>query len=358
MSKERLKASNVYQSICTASTTGRKRGMSVKEIKKSFHLKNRDLEVLLHHLTTCAEEDDACSFHFEVYRLTPHYEAKKDYLSFDYLDEADVEDVDLEDEKLNNDMYIRIEDSVMILREKLKEADIDWTNASFLHCIQEELKPVWDKISDARMDEDYVVIRGEGERRHTEFRRNKREWIFAAVRGLAVFLERKANGYGIRKSKVLPLGIYHNLFLDQYICVYQDEQGGRRSISLDEIGRLETAREDGADPENIPFQIESYRKQAQKIRMRVRVYREGNVAKKLRELLKNNQLKVEEKEEYALFTFMAEDAKPYGRALKRYGKSVVVVEPEEVRTDMAESTKEALRYYENLPSVLAGKEKA
>lgn len=357
MSDGWLKASHLYQSICTASTTGRKRGMSVKEIKKSFHLKNRDVEVLLHYLNACAEEDDACSFHFEVYRLTPQYDGGKDHLSFEYLTETDVEDVDLEEGELDNDTYIRIEDSVRILREKLKETDMDWTNASFLHSIQEELKPVWNKISEARMDEDYVVLRKDDAARQPEFLQRKRDWIFAAVKGIAASMGQKAPGGRIRTVRVIPLGMYYNLFLKQYFCVYLDDKGEQNQIALDEICRLEPFWDDEADPENIPFQIEAYRKRAQSIRMKIKVYKEGNVAKKLRILLKDNQLKVEEKEAYDLFTFMAEDADAYGQVLKRYGKSVIVTEPEQVRKDMAKSTKEALKYYEYLSCVLAGEEK-
>lgn len=355
MSQEILNTSNIYQSICMASITGRERGLSVKELKKTFHLKNRDIKSLISFLDSGYNAGSDPCFYFEVYRLTSRYTAQKDNLPYSCLDIEDTEDVNLEEDDIKDTMYIRIQDSVMILKERLKESDIDLTNASLLHSIQDEMRPVWNKISDFHMDSDYIVIREEKSDSYFDIKRKKSDWVTAVVKGMMVSLEQKDSSQKGKKENVLPLGMYYNSFLDAYICVYRDGQSREQRIMLNEISKI-TAREEYQT--GIRFSIDDYIKKAQTKKMAIRVYKEGNVAKKLKKLLEENQLKVESGEEYDIFTFFTEDVRQYNKALKSYGRSVIVLEPEEIRGEMVRNTKEALQYYENLPHILSGEEPA
>lgn len=59
------------------------------------------------------------------------------------------------------------------------------------------------------------------------------------------------------------------------------------------------------------------------------------------------ELQIVNEVEYDVFTFMTENPWQYNKIIKSFGKSVVVMEPDYIREDMIESTKEALSFYES-----------
>lgn len=173
MIQEIFKVSNIYQSICIASITGRERGISVKTLKKEFHMKKRDINSLLAFLNSYDMVEDNF-LDFNVYKLTQSYTPQKDNIPYNNLDDEDIEELVLDEDEIDNDTYIRITDSVMILNEKMKEDSVDFTNASFIHGIQEKMDEIWNKISDVKVD-DHVLIKEERESLREDMCRKK--WI-------------------------------------------------------------------------------------------------------------------------------------------------------------------------------------
>ena len=97
----------------------------------------------------------------------------------------------------------------------------------------------------------------------------------------------------------------------------------------------------------IDFNIQEYIESIQTEKMTLRVFREGKVIDKLKNLLCDNKLQIVNEVEYDVFTFMTENPWQYNTIIKSFGKSVVVMEPDYIREDMIESTKEALSFYES-----------
>lgn len=346
MNQALREASDIYQSICMESMTGRKRGISVQTLKKEYHMKKRDIKAMIAFLNSYDMAGDTVRFSYEIYKLTSGYTSEKDDLPFDCLDEGDVEEVDLEEGQIDNQTYIKIMDSVMILGEKMKEGNIDPANASLIHSIQNEMNQVWNKISDVKMDADYVIIKEERTALQTGMRAKKMDWVWAVVKGNVLCMKYRDAASKSVQETIIPLGMYYNRFLDQYICVYQKEDDTtQRGISLDQIDALEI--QEDAYRSGISFHIDEYIKRVQTERMVLHVYKEANVIKKLETLLCDNQLVQTEEEEYHIFTFMTEHARQYMDVINSYGKSVVVIEPEDLRQEILRSTKEALAFYQS-----------
>lgn len=359
--QDQQSVSKIYQYICVTSETGRRRGCSIKELKKEFHLKNRDIVNLISFLNNYGSAN--VYSRFDIYRLTDHYMSQKDQkesLIFEALDDDDVnypdiyiasDDPDDDDSDLSNDddmeyfdpktspdnTYIRIEDFSPML-EKLLIGDVDLTNAAFIHNLPDDIA----SISDFKMSANYIVLKEEHMDRKTKVPDKKMNWILAVVTNSMVSIAKITNPQTL--ETVLPLGMYYNKFLDKYYCVYQKDEKKYQELALDEISKLETLDDKHGD--DVHFNIDKYIKHIQKVQIVLRVYKEANVAEKLKKLLSDNQLSVKEGELYDIFTFMVKDAQQYIKTLKSYGKSVIVMEPADIRQEIIESTNEALNFYQ------------
>ena len=308
-------------------------------------MKNRDIKSLISFLKNYDLLDSEIMVRYDTYKLTSNYTKEKDHLPLNELDEEDVEDIDLEGDVIDNEAFIRIEDSVMILQERMKEYDVDLTNASFIHSIRDEMNEIWNKISDVKMNADYVILKEERNILLENIRTIKREWILAVVKRKAVLMDYRISGMEVKSQKVFPLGLYYNKFLEQYKCVYYDEKEQCNEIMLDEIENIMMYEDQYR--KRIDFNIQEYIESIQTEKMTLRVFREGKVIDKLKKLLCDNKLQIVNEVEYDVFTFMTENPWQYNKIIKSFGKSVVVMEPDYIREDMIESTKEALSFYES-----------
>lgn len=345
MSEAIFKTSEIYQSICSASAFGRQRGMSVKELKKEFGMKNRDILSLLSFLDKLDISEDQM-IRYDIYRLTDHYGKERESLIFDELDEEDIEYIDLSENNLGNDVYIRIEDYIETLNRQIEGLDI--TNASVIQKLGKYARDSWNRISSEKMNMEYVLIKGQQEPGSEQS--IKAGWIQAMLRGQKVQIQMELAG--IHKNiYVFPAGLYYNRFLDEYKCVYVDEKvvkkGGKLEYyewSLKDIVRLMLVED--ADRLYNDLDLEKYLKSIQREKMVLKVFREGRVGEKLKFLLSENQLKIQTGADADLFTFWTDDPWQYLKIIMGYGKSVVVLEPEDIREEILNRTEEALRYYE------------
>lgn len=82
--------------------------------------------------------------------------------------------------------------------------------------------------------------------------------------------------------------------------------------------------------------------------MVLRVYDEGKVKKKLKKLLDDNQLNIQEGEGYSLYSFKVSDECLYAEMVKQYGRSVIIEEPKELKESMIAEIKEAFTIYEQI----------
>ena len=97
---------------------------------------------------------------------------------------------------------------------------------------------------------------------------------------------------------------------------------------------------------NRNFDIQDYLTEIQKYKMVLRVYDEGNVRKKLELLLRDNQLKIEKKEDYDVYSIMVSDEQLYAEKIRQFGRSVIIEEPKEIKEDMIAEIKEIMTLYE------------
>lgn len=347
MKKEIFDAANIYKTICMASSIGKKWGISVGELKKEYKMKNRDINALLSFLQNYTMKNNDY-IQFEVYKLSHEFIKNKEIYNYTYEELIDyLEEVDLTHDVLDNDVFIRIQDKVLILGEKINEDSIDVRNASLIQSIY-EVSESWNKISDFQMDEDYVLIKENIDLALKDKKNNKRNWINGIVKGYEISIVYKTPDVGIKQEKLLPMGMYYNKFLNRYICVYLEspyEAKNYKEIFLDEILSVRV-HTDGI-PYNFEFNIEEYITSNQIDKIVLYVFHEGNVSEKLKSLLADNQLDIKYGKDYDIFTFMTENYWQYIKVIKSYGRSVVVAEPEVVRKDIIDNINDALNIYEN-----------
>ncbi len=346
MKREIFDASNIYKAICLESSIGKKRGISIGELKKEYKMKNRDIKSLLSFLENYMTDS---YMQFEVYRLSNEVNANKELDNYTYEELADyLEEVDLTNDKLKNDVFIRIQDKVFILGEKINEHNIDIRNASLIQSIH-DIGESWNKISDFQMDEEYILIKDNTSVVLKDKKINKKKWINGIVKGYETDIKYKISAGKTKEKTLLPMGIYYNKFLDCYICIYLDkpyEKKDYKEIILDDI--LSVTVHSNSILHNIDFNIDKYIKSNQKDKIVLYVFHEGNVGKKLKKLLADNQLDIKYGEDYDIFTFMTEDIWQYIKVIKSYGRSVIVAEPEEIKEYIKDNINETLNIYREI----------
>lgn len=347
MKREILNTSNIYKAICLASSMGKKLGLSVGKLKKEYKMKPRDIKLLLSFLENFII-DDNFYIQFEVYRLSNEIIANDKFNNCTYEELIDyIEDVDLTQDDLTNDVFIKIQDKIFILGEKIHEDNIDIRNASLIQSIR-DIGETWNKISNFQINEDYILIKESTDLLPKDKKSIKRNWINAIVKGHQVNLEYKFSSGRKKDKKVLPIGMYYNKFLTDYIYIYLEnlyEKKEYKDIYLSDISSIKVYDDDNSY--SFDFNIDEYITSTQKEKIVLYVFHEGNVGKKLKSLLADNQLDVKYGKDYDIFTFMVEDSWQYMKVIKSYGRSVIVVEPEIIKENIIDNINETLNIYNN-----------
>lgn len=148
----------------------------------------------------------------------------------------------------------------------------------------------------------------------------------------------------IKEEEKIPVGLYYDKFLQKYYGVFLEENGTVNEIDISDIRKVNVSKEEISNNRN--FDIQDYLTEIQKYKMVLRVYDEGNVRKKLELLLRDNQLKIEKKEDYDVYSIMVSDEQLYAEKIRQFGRSVIIEEPKEIKEDMIAEIKEIMTLYE------------
>lgn len=337
----------MYSDICYASCYGNQWGSLVKELRKKYNLRMRDIRNFVEFMLAY-DSYDGRSFSYSIYRFWKNEEIPDANIPFESLES--YEEI-LDEKEIDDDCFIRIVDDIIILQEKIAGLDINVTNASFVKRIREEVYSTWNRISDAKLNPEYIVNKKDEKNIPEHLVKSKKEWIEAAINCFqAVMQYRVGGGTKFYQKKVWPLGLYYDKFLQKYYCVYTLDYEECLEIELEDIFKISVQNQIG--DMNFAFHIDEYIKKNQTEQMSLKVFHEAKVSQKLKTMLDENQLEVTEGKDYDIFTFRTDDPWQYLRIINGFGKSVIVEEPYYIREGVLDTTREALSYYERGNSVL------
>ena len=344
-----LKACRLYDDICYFTNNEKGRGMQISAIRKKYGLEKRDLQTLFRFLDKYDEvygDTSVESFNYFVYKVSKEQEELDKIELLDYVD-VEEDEGEWSTEHFDDTCFVRIEDSISVLCKKISENNIDITNVALLDKItnDEEFRKSWSQVSDVSLEEAYIIDKGNNDKKQMED--IKKAWIRACV---------KCNCLKINNSakEMLPLGLYYDCVTQKYKCVYWQENK-KQKILLETIAQIDSLEENtlSLDKNSLKeikqtFNIYDYIKSVQVEEMELKVYDEGKVIYKLKELFKDNQCVVEEYDDYAIFRIKTDEPEEYLKVLNGYGRSVIVLKPENQKKEVIEMINNTLEKYEML----------
>lgn len=327
MDNELKKACALYCEICDRTNYGEQKGMPIREIRKKYGLKKRDIVVLLQFLQEIADLDYCVDF--VVYNPDGHPEG--------------VELSVIEEAATNSDIYICIMDHRAYMpRERLDETDFNIQNETlFQKLSQNDVSDVLKEISNISEEDlkSFIINKGT-ERKNILEKKKKQKLVWAILNRNAVQIT--AFGEKKEKKKIYPLGLYYVKLQEIYKMVYSEQPGQTfKEVELPEIASVEILDE----KHDMEFHIQNYIEQKKTEKIVLNVYDEGNVIKKMDLLLSEYKVQKLEKENYVEYDFMAENADMFENTIRSFGRSVIVKEPAYLRDKIYQSTKEILDFY-------------
>lgn len=332
MDDELIKVCEMYNEICNRSQFGDRKGMSIKEIKKRFGLKKRDIVVLLQFLNDIADLDSSIEF-------TKYWD------NGEIDDDFDDFDIDSLDEYASDEnIYICIYENAHLLKNWITEEDINIQNDTFYHSLKKyDFAQVWDKIStvsDDRLHE-FIINKNIVEKDTTE-REIKLLLISAILNRNAVEMICYDEYRNRKRKKGYPLGLRYIKLLDTYKVILTENFKFSWKIDLSQIAKITVLNEQ----HDKSFDIYEYLKKKRIEKVVLEVYNEGNVVKKLDQFLSEFKVRKIKRESFWEYRFMVEDVWMLEKMIKSFGRSVIVKKPDYFREKIYNETKEILDFYQ------------
>ena len=328
MADELIKACEIYAEICRCSRENQK-GISIKELKKKFGLKKRDIIVLLQFLY------DVVDFEYGIDFLK--------YTSNGEIDESfggiEVEtDEDMKEYASDQDIYISIQDSAPLFKNWLTEEDINLTNDTFYHNLGKgEISKVWNQIS--TVSGDNYTINKSVIGCASSYTNIKYELITAILGTNKIQMK-----YENRLITEYPLGLRYIKIADTYKVIMTDNNTIKKEYDLSKIQHVEIYQEQ----HNYKFNIYDYIDKKPIQHVILKVYPEGNVPKKIEKMFSEYKLICKnQKEEFIEYDYAVEDAGMLESMIKSFGRSVIVKEPYDLRNKIYQETMKIFEFYEN-----------
>lgn len=321
-----FKANSIYVDLCEAG----ERGIRIGDLKKKYKLSNTNIRVLIDYLI----------YQSDIGEIPP-FEIIRKGSEPDVEDEEETEeDQDTTELVWDNDCVLCIYDEMV----KFISKDIDanmFQNPTLLKQIQNT--NIFD-TSDNKVLPDMVIDKNDKTKKNKEADKVLMRWIDACMYDRILEINQRENRWS-KNREVLPLGVYFERLLGTYMCVYRtksriDEMDLDMLLIVDEKEELEEGEQ---------FNIRDYLRNIRTETMVLKVYhKEAKVYEKLRKLLADYELSIEEHEEYVIMSCKVKESMQYLDLIRGFGKSVLVLEPTELRDDIMGAIKEALTLYESL----------
>jgi hypothetical protein len=327
MKDELLKVCDLYKSVYVASRYGEEKGMSVKELKKKYGLKQRDIRVLLEYLASLAYMSRDSKYHVEF-----------DVLRYDEKGKL-LDDVDIDYSEIDDEDYIYVYDRIDVIHEKLTDEDIDYNNETFLDKLNSiEDNPMWDKISNVTLD-NCIINKGKSSILSEELLKHKLSWIEAVLKQRKAKITHIVDGKKIEET-VVPLGLYYIGLLNEYRCVYRDNNGYDQENDLQSV--INICPSDEVCKRK--FNLDSYLEKKRQKDLWLRVYKEGNVIAKLDRLLYDYKHSTSDMGDYLLYKIKTDDVWQFENVINGFGRSVIVEKPDDYRKHFEDEALEALNF--------------
>lgn len=331
------------------SSNGYRRGIKVSSFLRNNNLKLRDFkDVILKHLKSlsdiAADSRESIAFcNIFVYRLTEKGHTKDISIPFDELTEKiDFEYIDIDNlDSINGECYIFLDDTLHHSFKRKFDEEFNPMKISAFSGTSNEFRELWDIISNQELPP--IINKNPDRMNPLEHNAKLRRWIEAVIRQYPVrltLLHQTING-------IIPLGLYVDTFLEQEIIVFNN-RNETSQFPLSKILTIEKHGDIPADSDRIAFSIDDYLAEKQTELIRLRVYHEANVGKKLQNSIGKDNLKIIIGTDYDIYEFKTVCALDYHDKLLGYGRSVIVEQPEPLRQKIITTTKEALNLYQNL----------
>lgn len=335
MDDELMKACALYSEICNRSSNGK--GMSISEVKKKYGLKKRDVVVLLQFLIDVADLDHCVDF-------------------VKYNKDGEVEDValdNLDESASDGSIYIQIYDNgAFLLQNRMDESELNLQNDTFLYNLKNDsadkaLKEI-SNISDDDLDS---VIISKGVRCNNHIERNRRIALITAIlNNTLVRIGIKGNHNDVAYNIIKPLGLRYIKLQESYELIYSENTTEVKSLDVSMIVAVESIKEKYKQA----FNIHDYISIQRKTKMILNVYDEGNVIKKLDKLLSEYDVRKKKLDNCFEYSFMVDNADKFESLIKSFGRSIIVVEPVNLRDKIYRDSKKALKIYEEFSGVKIG----
>lgn len=337
----------VYDKICKASE--QEDSLTVKMLRKECGIQKRDLKVLLEFFYTYYNFFEDYAFDFQIFDSNgqEYNPVEKDEFGNENSGEefiSELQDVHIVVDnlmkKIKDDWTIKVKDTVTSYVEKLKGITKVNVPEADKNIVEKEMN----KLGNVKVES--LKLISKKRKQLDKLQQNKREIIKAILTSKKVMIARRIHNGKIEKIEKTPIGLYYDIFLQRYYGVFEEEDTSISEVDLGNITFVQVSNP--AIIQNCEFDIEDYLAEKQKYKMVIRVYEEGNVRKKIESLLHNNQLEIQIKDNYNLYTFMASDEWLYAEKIRQFGRSVIIEEPKEIRECMIDEIKDTIELYAHL----------
>lgn len=338
MNEELKEIYSVYNRICNAYK--KNEVLTVKKLRKEHGIQKRDMKIFLEFMYTyiCLMGDSAIDLYiYDSNGKEYNTEKIQEYVEIEVNSPKEVDDLAKRVMEIMNDNWsIRVEDSIKTYVSKMDSVPV-LNVPKQDHDIVNEIKKFGNikvetlKMIDKSTSGDFPF-------------QKKREWIRAILTNKKVRIAKNISNKKIKEEEKIPVGLYYDKFLQKYYGVFLEENGTVNEIDISDIRKVNVSKEEISINRN--FDIQDYLTEIQKYKMVLRVYEEGNVRKKLELLLRDNQLKIEKKEDYDVYSIMVSDEQLYAEKIRQFGRSVIIEEPKEIKEDMIAEIKEIMALYE------------
>lgn len=142
-------------------------------------------------------------------------------------------------------------------------------------------------------------------------------------------------------KKICPLGMRYIKLREVYELIYSENNVNIGKTDVSDIIQIEVLEQ----KYNQSFNIYEYIESERKTKMVLDVYDEGKVINKLDKLLAEYKVNKQKKKDCMEYSFMIENAEMFEAFVKSYGRSVIVIEPVELREKIYQDSKKVLEFY-------------
>lgn len=307
----------IYSYICSFGNEG----VRVEEIIKKFNIKKRDM---INFLKVMSNFSDNIEFHY----YSP--EENVEYEDFDDIDEKTI--IDINDKIFYLNSRLNLNDSTKI-QEIIEDYDI------------KDLDGVINKINDGQAQDFTYITKGNG---LSDKQKKLKDEIIKVIGMESIIDLEYYNGASNERLRYISIiGMYYERILKKYIVIISDKNGKISKLYLQNIKKIYKLYKDKNELYK-DFNIKDYLKDIRNEKLTLIVFDEANVIKKLENAFKNFGYKIEEKEDYYIFTVNVEDPFKYKDFINGFGRSVVLKYPEELRKTIYEENEKVLKMYKEM----------